>query len=184
MQVLPEDTWAFMYTSGTTGRPKGAIRTHADSALLSLVTAVEHGIRPQRHGAAGHAHVSCQLPVLRHGVRVLRRQHVIYDRKSFDPEHLLGTLSAEKVTFTSLVPTHYIMMLGLPDTVKAKYDVDRVSKLLMSSAPARRDTKLAIMEYFRNSRLFEMYGSTEAGLGDAVCAPTSSSPSSARSAAR
>jgi acyl-CoA synthetase (AMP-forming)/AMP-acid ligase II len=38
-----------------------------------------------------------------------------------------------------------------------------VSKLLISSAPARRETKLAIMEHFRNSSLFEMYGSTEAG---------------------
>ena len=34
---------------------------------------------------------------------------------------------------------------------------------MISSAPARRDTKLAIMEYFRNSGLFELYGSTEAG---------------------
>jgi acyl-CoA synthetase (AMP-forming)/AMP-acid ligase II len=39
-----------------------------------------------------------------------------------------------------------------------------VGKLLVSSAPARRDTKLAIMEAFPNSRLFEAYGSTEAGL--------------------
>ena len=34
---------------------------------------------------------------------------------------------------------------------------------MISSAPARRDTKLAIMEYFRNSQLYELYGSTEAG---------------------
>jgi fatty-acyl-CoA synthase len=38
-----------------------------------------------------------------------------------------------------------------------------VTKLMISSAPARRDTKLAIMDYFRNSGLFELYGSTEAG---------------------
>jgi acyl-CoA synthetase (AMP-forming)/AMP-acid ligase II len=38
-----------------------------------------------------------------------------------------------------------------------------VTKLLISSAPARRETKLAIMEHFRNSRLYELYGSTEAG---------------------
>jgi len=55
------------------------------------------------------------------------------------------------------------MMLGLPDAVRARYNVDAVTKLMISSAPARRDTKLAIMEYFRNSGLFELYGSTEAG---------------------
>ena len=37
-------------------------------------------------------------------------------------------------------------------------------QLLISSAPARKDTKLAIMEYFKNAELWEAYGSTEAGL--------------------
>src|SRR5258707_41496 len=81
----------------------------------------------------------------------------------FDPEPLLRTLGDSGTSFTSLVPTHYIMMLALPAAVRAKYKVDGVTKLLVSSAPARRDTKLAIMEYFRNSGLFELYGSTEAG---------------------
>ncbi|MFY8104137.1 MAG: class I adenylate-forming enzyme family protein, partial [Ramlibacter sp.] len=88
---------------------------------------------------------------------------VIDDRRSFDPEALLATLSAERVTFTSLVPTHYIMMLGLPPAVKARYDVSAVEKLMISSAPARKETKLAIMEFFRNGKLYELYGSTEAG---------------------
>ena len=39
----------------------------------------------------------------------------------------------------------------------------RMRKLMISSAPARKDTKLAIMEHFRNSQLYELYGSTEAG---------------------
>jgi fatty-acyl-CoA synthase len=59
--------------------------------------------------------------------------------------------------------TAAVMMLGLPDSAKTKYDVDSVSKLLVSSAPTRKETKLAIMECFRNSQLFELYGSTEQG---------------------
>jgi fatty-acyl-CoA synthase len=62
------------------------------------------------------------------------------------------------------VPTHYIMMLSLADEVKKKYDLTSIKKLLVSSAPARRDTKLAILEMFPNSKLDEAYGSTEAGI--------------------
>ena len=76
---------------------------------------------------------------------------------------MLKILSGEGVTFTSLVPSHYIAMLGLPEETKQAYDVSRVNKLMISSAPARRDTKLAIMEYFSSSQLYELYGSTEAG---------------------
>ncbi|HEX6019551.1 MAG TPA: AMP-binding protein, partial [Burkholderiaceae bacterium] len=88
---------------------------------------------------------------------------VIDDRRSFDPEALLATLAGNRVTFTSLVPTHYIMMLGLPAAVKAQHDVRAVGKLLISSAPARRETKRAILQLVPNGRLFELYGSTEAG---------------------
>ncbi len=38
------DPWAFMYTSGTTGRPKGVIRNHRGMVLLALVTEIEPGI--------------------------------------------------------------------------------------------------------------------------------------------
>jgi fatty-acyl-CoA synthase len=82
---------------------------------------------------------------------------------SFDPEQLLKTFSEHRITFTSLVPTHYIMMLALPEEVKRKYDVDCIRGLVCSSAPARRDTKLAILDYFKNSQLYECYGSTESG---------------------
>ncbi|HKZ42589.1 MAG TPA: AMP-binding protein, partial [Candidatus Hodarchaeales archaeon] len=51
-----------------------------------------------------------------------------------------------------------------PDDVKAKYNRSSLSTLLTSSAPVRKQTKIKIMEFFPNARLFEAYGSTEAGL--------------------
>jgi acyl-CoA synthetase (AMP-forming)/AMP-acid ligase II len=56
------------------------------------------------------------------------------------------------------------MMLSLPDDVKLKIDVSSIRQLLISSAPARKETKIAIMEYFKNAELWEAYGSTEGGL--------------------
>ncbi|MFO1061603.1 MAG: AMP-binding protein [Dongiaceae bacterium] len=163
MAVAPGDPWALIYTSGTTGRPKGAMRSHGGMALhnLAILANLELAradscllVMPMCHAnslffasAFAYAGAAC----------------CVYDRVGFDPEHLLRTLAAERTSFTSLVPTHYIMMLALPDAVRARCDVSAVNRLLISSAPARRDTKLAIMECFRNSRLLEMYGSTEAG---------------------
>jgi fatty-acyl-CoA synthase len=161
--VLPEDTWALMYTSGTTGKPKGAIRSHESSALLALHTALDHDLTRNDTGLLVmplcHSNSLWYAMVLAY----CGASTVIYDRKSFDPEHCLRTLSEERLTFTSLVPTHFIMMLGLPGAVRGKYRAANVTKLLISSAPARKETKLAVMEHFTNSQLLEGYGSTEAG---------------------
>ena len=157
------DPWALMYTSGTTGRPKGAIRNHHGLSMIALVTALDMGFA--RHHTALLVMPMCHANSLNFAstFAYLGATIVIDDRRSFDPEALLSKIASEHVTFTSLVPTHYIMALGLPDSVKSRYDVSRMRKLMISSAPARKDTKLAILEHFHNSELYELYGSTEAG---------------------
>jgi acyl-CoA synthetase (AMP-forming)/AMP-acid ligase II len=161
--VNPQAMCALMYTSGTTGRPKGAIRNHQGSYLIALATALEMGFSRADTGLLVmpmcHANSLYFASTFMH----LGALCIVDDRRSFDPEALLATLSNERVTFTSLVPTHYIMLLSLPAEIKKQYDVSSVGKLLVSSAPARRDTKLAILDYFKNGQLYELYGSTEAG---------------------
>jgi acyl-CoA synthetase (AMP-forming)/AMP-acid ligase II len=161
--VKLDDTWALMYTSGTTGRPKGAIRSHNATAVMSLVTAIDMGFTQDDTALLVMPMCHANSLYFSFAFAYIGATCVIDDQKSFDPERLLKTLSGQKVSFTSLVPTHYIMMLGLPDKTRREHDVSGVTKLMISSAPARRETKLAIMEHFAGSGLFELYGSTEAG---------------------
>ena len=159
----PEDPWMFMYTSGTTGTPKGAIRNHRGGAMLSLVTEIELGIH--RDDGALLVMPMCHANSLYFfcAFAYCGATTTVYNRKSFDPEHCVRALGEGLATFTSLVPTHYSMMLALPQATRAQLNLDRVAKLMISSAPARPDAKRAIMEMFPNAGLFELYGSTETG---------------------
>ncbi|WP_323000302.1 class I adenylate-forming enzyme family protein [Castellaniella sp.] len=161
--VLPDDPWAFMYTSGTTGRPKGVIRSHRGMVMLALITEVELSVRsdedallvmPMCHANSLNffcSYVYCGACV------------TIYSRKRFDPEHVAQSMSELGTTFTSLVPTQYIMLLDRPRAEISRWDLGRVEKLMISSAPARADTKRQVMEMFSGAGLFELYGSSEAG---------------------
>ena len=160
--VAPQDSWCLMYTSGTTGRPKGAIRDHHSSAMIALMTEVELGLG--RNDCALLVMPMCHANSLYFFTAFLYcgGAIAIYSRPSFDPALCLDTFGRTGATFTSLVPTQYNMLLDVPAAERGSMAFDRVEKLMISSAPARADTKRAVMEMFPNSGLFELYGSTEA----------------------
>jgi len=164
VEVDADDIWVIMYTGGTTGKAKGVMKSHANLFSEYFITIYDQDCRFD----------DCNLLVMPccH-VNSLYYSFVVtwvggtvaaYNMISFNPEELLKAFQSLKVTFTSLVPTHYIMMLTLPEDVKKKYDLSSVRNLLVSSAPARRDTKLGVLEMFKNAKLYEAYGSTEAGI--------------------
>lgn len=164
VKVDSEDTWVIMYTSGTTGKPKGVMKSHRALMAEYLTQIYELGfgvdgcnllVMPCCHiNSIVYSFVNTWV-----GGTVM-----CYNMVSFSPEDLLKTFSDHKVTFVSLVPTHYIMMLSLSDEIKRKYDLTSLKKLLISSAPARKDTKVGLLKMFPNAQLSEAYGSTETGV--------------------
>ena len=161
VSVTPDDPWCLMYTSGTTGNPKGAIRSHHGMAMLALMTQVELGL--SRRDDALLVMPMCHANSLNFFTSFLAigAPVTIFSRPSFDAELCLDTIARTGVTFSSMVPTHYMTMLDAPTRPPGTFD--RLSKLMVSSAPARVETKRAIMDMFPNSGLYELYGSTEAG---------------------
>ena len=85
--VAPDDPWMLMYTSGTTGNPKGAIRNHRGGAMLSLITEIELGMH--RNDGALLVMPMCHANSLYFfgAFAYCGATTTVYSRKNFDPEH-------------------------------------------------------------------------------------------------
>jgi len=161
--VAPEDTWILIYTSGTTGKPKGVVRSHASHIAFYLINGIDFGFN--EHDICLNVMPLCHInstfftfTFLYIGAGVY-----IHPGRSFRAEQILEILEREKITFISLIPTHYNLILNVPEENR-RFDVSSIRKLLCSSAPVRKSMKLAIMDFFPGVELYEAYGSTEAGI--------------------
>jgi len=164
VKVDSKDTWFQIYTSGTTGIPKGVVRSHKSYISFFLINAVEFKFSQDDRGMIVMPlyHVNSTF----YGLLFLYIGASLYvgRDKEFDPVEFLRVVDEEKVTFISLIPTHYHLILNVPEDVRKKYDLSSMRSFLCSSAPVRSKIKKGILECFPNVRLYEAYGSTEAGL--------------------
>jgi acyl-CoA synthetase (AMP-forming)/AMP-acid ligase II len=164
VEVVPEDTWIMLFTSGTTGRPKGVVRSHESYTAFYLVNGVDfrfHGDEVCMN-VMPLCHVNSTFFTL--NVLYLGGKVYVHPARSFRPLEVFEIIEKERVTFISLVPTHYQVMLSVPEQERARFDLSSIDKLLCSSAPVRREVKLGIYEMFPGVKLYEGYGSTEAGI--------------------
>jgi len=161
--VAPEDTWILIYTSGTTGKPKGVVRSHASHIAFFLINSIDFGFN--EHDNCMNVMPLCHInsTFFTFTFLYIGASVYIHPAQSFRPEEILEIVEREKITFISLIPTHYNLILNASEDAK-KRDVSSIRKLLCSSAPVRKSMKLAIMEFFPGVELYEGYGSTEAGI--------------------
>jgi acyl-CoA synthetase (AMP-forming)/AMP-acid ligase II len=162
-QVAPEDTWILIYTSGTTGKPKGVVRSHESHIAFYLINAIDFGF--DEHDVCLNVMPLCHInsTFFTFTFTYIGGTAYIHPARSFCGEEILEIIEREKITFISLIPTHYSIILNVPDEAKGR-DVSSIKKLLCSSAPARKEMKLAVMDFFPGVELYEAYGSTEAGI--------------------
>ena len=162
--VDSRDTWFQIYTSGTTGIPKGVVRSHESYMSFFLINAVEFGFSQEDKGMIVMPlyHVNSTF----YGLLFLYIGASLFvgRDKGFDPVELLRVIDDEKVTFISLIPTHYHLILNVPEDVRKKFDLSSMRSFLCSSAPVRSKIKKGILKCFPDVKLYEAYGSTEAGL--------------------
>lgn len=164
VEIRNEDTWVILYTSGTTGVPKGVVRSHASYISFFLINEVEFSFKPDDYGLIVMPLYHVNSTFYSFVFTYIGASVYVQKEKRFNPSEVLDIIDREKITFTSLIPTHYNLILSLPEEEKAKYDVSSMRSILCSSAPVWKKTKLEIMEFFKGAKLFEAYGSTEAGL--------------------
>ena len=161
---------AMLYSSGTTGRPKGILRPLPDTPpvqplplfnFLSQLWQCEEGMTylspaPLYHSAP-LANVSL---VIRHGGTAVIMEH-------FDPEHYLALLPRHKISHTQLVPTMFSRMLKLPPEVRAQADVSSLKIAVHAAAPCPTQVKEAMIDWW-GPIIHEYYGATE-GMGFSAC---------------
>ena len=161
---------AMLYSSGTTGRPKGILRPLPEQppsqplplfSFLSNLWQCEPGMlylspAPLYHSAP-LANVSLAI---RHGGTVVIMEH-------FDPEHYLALIPQHRITHTQLVPTMFSRMLKLPPEARALADVRTLKIAIHAAAPCPAQVKEAMIDWW-GPIIHEYYGATE-GLGFTAC---------------
>ena len=158
-EVAETDPRVIMYTSGTTGFPKGATLSHRQHYVHTLAYATEIGIGEQDRALLIYplfhtGGTDCLLmPFFLVGATV-----VVLERP--DPEDILRAIERERVTFLFCVPTVWRRLLRAMDA--RPRDVSSVRACLSSSDTIRREDLRAIKAWFR-APITQLYGLTEAG---------------------
>jgi acyl-CoA synthetase (AMP-forming)/AMP-acid ligase II len=151
------DAFNLIYSSGTTGTPKGILHDHwMRAAQMDRVTP---------NGYDDNARTLISTPLYSNTTIVsfiptLFGGSTVHLMPKFDARDYLGIVQAERITHTMLVPVQYKRIMEVPDF--DRFDLSSMRVKFSTSAPLRADVKADVLARFPG-KLIEYYGSTEGG---------------------
>jgi long-chain acyl-CoA synthetase len=160
-----------LYTSGTTGRPKGVNRPTAGIAAdpdtpAGTDRAAEQGETPGAyrdgdvHLCTGPAYHAAPLGISLNRPLAVGAAVVLMD--GWSPEETLRLIEQYKVTHSHMVATMFHRLLGLPDEVKRAYDTSSLRYVIHGAAPCPVEVKKGMIEWW-GPVIYEYYAATEGG---------------------
>jgi acyl-CoA synthetase (AMP-forming)/AMP-acid ligase II len=156
ISLIYEDPFNIMYTSGTTGVPKGILHTHHNRTQFASMFAIDYRIDSSAVNIVTTALYAngtwlTMLPtVFAGGTLVIM--------PAFDPKVFLELIQKEKCTHTFMVPTQFTALLEQPDF--DSYDLSSMRIWNSAGSPLRTQTKAEVIKRF-SGELVELWGLTE-----------------------
>ena len=161
-----------LYSSGTTGRPKG-VKVALSGEPIDAPTTLA-GLAQALFGFSKDSIYLSPAPLyhaapLRWCMTVQRVGGTVIVMEKFDPEQALALIQKYKVTDSQWVPTHFVRMLKLSDDVRQRYDVSSLKCAIHAAAPCPVPVKEKMIAWW-GEVLQEYYAGTE---GNGMCIITS-----------
>jgi len=160
VKIEDDDVMSIFFTAGTTGRPKGAMRTHKHLITNAITGVIELKVSYDEKVLISFPmyHVACEDNIGRHFF--MPNTLVIKPEGQFDPKEVLEVLTREKITMCQFVPTMIHALLQYPDI--DLYDLSSLRLILYAAAPMPVELLKKALQRFKCG-LAQMYGQTESG---------------------
>src|SRR3981081_1987114 len=162
-----------LYSSGTTGRPKG-IKRESEHKPIDEPNPFLKILCSDMCGMTSDSLYLSPAPLyhaapLRFNMMAITLGGTSIIMESFDAEEFLALVEKHRITQSQLVPTMFVRMLKLPEEVRTRYDVSALQGAIPPAAPCPIDVKAKMIEWWRPI-LIEYYAGSE---GNGVTVSTS-----------